>query len=196
MPNINVSHVEQNGPTHCGVACLEMVYKYFSIDREQDDIWQIRKTQRPNNPSEFFMTTDNMIRDLIDNGFTTIVGQFFLEKKLLLGSLKRLLNNGTPIIACIQWEVNPVLGHFVVIIGVENDQIIYLNPETDSIPKTENTSSFVNRWKATGTEVIGGQFIAMGNNINKLKVNRLHLNSFFVPQQLKSFCLESVNFDS
>jgi ABC-type bacteriocin/lantibiotic exporter with double-glycine peptidase domain len=195
MPVLNVPHVRQAGPTHCGAACLEMVYRYFGItNRTQHDIW-CRNTFRPDGTGHY-LSTQAIIDDLINNGFLVLCGQILLENKKCNGSLIRTLNNELPIIACKQWNQNPSYGHFVVITGLENNTIIYLDPETNSVPKRKILDDFMNEWRATGPEVIGGQFIIMGNNTHELNIQRLHVTNFTVPRKLKSFCLDSVSLQN
>ena len=117
MTIINVPHVHQVGVTHCGVACLEMVYRYFGITNvTQDDIWQLRKTSRPNSV-DYLMLTSSMVQDILSHGFNVIVGQIILKENLCLSSIGRHIRQGLPMIVCKQWPAKPMLGHFVVIIG-------------------------------------------------------------------------------
>src|ERR1035437_7012652 len=109
---LNVPHVHQIGATHCGVACLEMVYRYFGISNvSQEDIWEQRKTIKPNSTGEYYMRTQSMVDDLLDRGFNVLFGQISLNNKLCGGSIKRLISEGLPIIACKQWPASPILGH-------------------------------------------------------------------------------------
>ncbi len=196
---LNVPHIHQSGPTHCGVACLEMVYKYFGITNVgQEDVWVSKRSPRQNS-QDYFMLTSSMVQDLIDRGLSVISGQITLDNKLCLGSIKRLISCGTPIIACKQWPGNPILGHFIVIIGVENNDVIYLDPEQTSTPLRVSIEDFVDQWKSTNPldpnrEVVGGQFIIMGNQDKPIKINKLHATGFNVPLGLQSFCLNSVTF--
>ncbi len=191
MPTLNIPHVPQNGETHCGVACLEMVYRYFDItDITQDDIWDKRKTIRPDGTAPF-MTTQNMVDDLVEKGFQVLSGQFYLETEECASSIASLLEAGTPIIACKQWD-EPKYGHFVVIVGIEKDKILYLDPEKESAQE-KDIETFLKEWQATGEEVIGGEFIVMGKGEIELQIKNLHLTNFFAPKLLK-FTLENVNF--
>ncbi len=194
MPTLTVPHIKQNGETHCGVACLEMIYRYFGItDITQDDIWKKRKTIRPDKTGEFMMTND-MTNDLFENDFQVLQGQFSLELEKCARSIKNLLDTKTPIIACKQVPTDPIYGHFVVIIGIEEDTISYLDPEKDSEIQKKSVQDFIKEWQKTGEEVIGGEFIAMGKDDKPLQIKKLHLTNFWTPNDIKGFCLESLDF--
>ncbi len=194
MPYLSVPHVKQEGRTNCGVACLEMVYRYFGIPEiTQQDIWEQKSTMRPDNTAAF-METQNMVDDLVERDFHVLVGQFYLDNEKLTQSIESLLSGGIPIIACTQWAPDPKYGHFVVIVGIEKDEILYLDPEKESVPQKMNIETFMQEWQDTGEEVIGGQFIVMGKDKKKLRIEKLHLTNFSVPSKLQSFCLDSVDF--
>ena len=140
-----------------------------------------------------------MALDLVDRGFNVIVGKISLKRNLCLNSIKRHTKNGLPIIACKQWTGTPKLGHFIVIIGVDVDKILYLDPQLGPEPIRKNIDDFVNEWKSTNPsdpkpEVIGGEFIIMGNQKLPLKVDKFYATYFNVPNKLESFCLNTVTF--
>ena len=41
----------------CGVACLEMIFEYYGIEYDSDDIWEKIKTPRPNTWNHFYAHT-------------------------------------------------------------------------------------------------------------------------------------------
>lgn len=196
MPILKVPHVTQNGETHCGVACLEMIYRYFGITEiTQDDIWEKKKTPRTGEGT-YIMRTETMANDLFENGFQILMGQFSLDIKKFTTSLQNLLESNTPIIACKQASNNPKYGHFVVIVGMDKDNIFYLDPDKEADVQQKNIKEFIEEWKETGEEVVGGEFIAMGKDDKPLRIKKLHLTSFWTPNDLTSFYLESLDFKS
>lgn len=193
MNTLRVQHIEQKGETHCGPACLEMVYRYFDInDATQDSIWEEKKTTRPDGTASF-MTTSNMAQDLIEKKFQVLLGQLYLDPTQCKNSIKSILAAEIPIIACKQWDHDRTYGHFVVIVGVVGDEIIYLDPDHGPGPQTKSIEKFIGEWEPTGEEVIGGQFIIMSKEPKKLPIKNLQLTSFEAPT-LRSFSLDSLNF--
>lgn len=191
---LHVPHIKQNGPTHCGVACLEMVYKFFGItDVSQEEIWKKRKTIRQDRSNDY-METRSMVADAVEKEFYVFTGQMFLEAEKCQSNLQNLLSSDLPVIACKQWSKNPNYGHFVVIIGVGDNSIVYLDPELDRKPQKKKIAHFIREWQLTGNEVIGGEFIVISNEKEKFKNFNLCLTNFWVPSKLRSFYLNSVDF--
>ncbi len=194
MSTLPVQHVGQYGKTHCAAACLEMVYRYFGITNiTQHDIWRKRKTTRLDG-SRHVINTEDIAKELAENGFQVLMGQFYLDIDRCRQNIKNLLAEENPIIACKQWRPGSEYGHSVVIIGIEKDQIAFIDPEKDSETQYQNLESFINEWQPTGKEVVGGEFIVMGKNKKPLQIKKLHLTNFWVPNEIKSFCLDGVDF--
>lgn len=195
MAILDVPHIKQAGETHCGVACLEMVYRFFGItDVSQEDIWKKRKTLRPDK-SAYYMETKNMVSDVKDRGFYVLRGQLYLDEGKCSESLQNLLASGIPVIACNQWERNPEYGHFVVIVGLGGGQVMYLDPEKNEQVQKKEVKSFISEWQPTsGGEVVGGEFIVIGNEKERFKIHNLYLTNFWVPAKLKFFYLDSIDF--
>jgi ABC-type bacteriocin/lantibiotic exporter with double-glycine peptidase domain len=174
MSFLQIPYVQQVGETHCGVACLEMVYKYFGIvDRKQEDIWERRKTKRPDG-TNFFMLTKSMVEDLIDHDLQILWGHMCLEEEKCRESLEEVFRKRLPLIACKQWDKNPLYGHFVVLIGLEKDEVMYLDPEIGPTRQRKKISDFINEWQKTGKEVTGGVFIVMQKDSKKLQLDHFH----------------------
>ena len=194
MDYLKIPHVKQNGDTHCGVACLEMVYKYFAInDITQDDIWQAKKSLRPDK-TDFYMRTADMVDHLVENNFQVLYGQLLLDEVLCVRSISALLNAGIPIIACKQSDADPKYGHFVIIVGIESGSYFYyLDPNKSSSLQKKSVKKFIKEWRESGEEVTGGEFIIVSKEAKTFPVKKIHLTSFQAPK-LESFTLATLDY--
>lgn len=189
--NLQLNHTRQRGRTYCGVACLEMVFDYFGKKVDQNDIWVRKKVLRPDRTASY-VTSESMAMEARDQGLNVIMAQSSLNAKKCKGNIERMISLGIPIIVCRQWENDSDYGHFVIIVGVDGNIIKYLDPEKGSRIRSQNFLSFLNSWRKTGEEVLGGFFIAITDK--KTIGKRLHLNQFNIYGNFESFCLEVVKF--
>lgn len=60
---IELPFVGQHGETHCGGACLEMIYRKFGVARDQDQIFEEQAVSRPRNPNERYIRTNRLALD-------------------------------------------------------------------------------------------------------------------------------------
>lgn len=170
---------------------MEMLYKYFEIaDISQEDIWTKRSSKRPDG-SNLYMTTDSMREDLEGHGFYALQGQLYLEKDAVIDAIRAASDAQLPMIACIQWRPKSEYGHFVVIIGIEDQDVLYLDPEKDSTIQRKHIQVFIDEWQATGEEVVGGQFILASKDKELIPFNALKLTSFYF-EKLKSFYIKDL----
>lgn len=197
MSNLNVPYVSQAGETHCGAACLEMVYRFLGItDTSQEKIWQKRKILRPDGSADY-IPTQGMVDDAVNKGLYVLVGQICLEVEKCNESLRNILVSGLPVIAGKQWTKNPTYGHFVVVIGLKYNHVVYLDPELNQKPQEKRIGDFISEWQhTTGEEVVDGRFLVVGQEKEGFQFQKIHLTHFFVPVKLKSFCLESIELSN
>lgn len=141
------------------------------------------------------MKTENMVNDAKEMGFYVLKGQLYLDENKCSESLQNLLASGLPVIACKQWGMDPKYGHFVVIVGLEGGQVMYLDPEKNQQVQKKEVKDFIGEWQPTsGGEVVGGEFIVIRNEKERFKIHNLYLTDFWVPAKLKSFYLDSIDF--
>lgn len=191
---IAVKYVKQEKSTRCMAACLEMLYKFFNIDRKQRDIWNKRRILRPDGSAHYIQTI-GLVDDLAENNLNVLTGTLDLDKYYCSQSIQQLLNNKVPVIAIKQWDGNKSLGHAVVLLGIESNMIYYSDPEIGKKIIKTNINDFINSWQASGPEVLGGQFIIAGDTEHTLSFSGIRMTSF-ITRKLKNFCIEDIQFSS
>jgi ABC-type bacteriocin/lantibiotic exporter with double-glycine peptidase domain len=157
VKTLQVPYFYQSELSSCGAAALAMIYGFYGFLRTEKEIWEKRKLPRQLE-SGFYIQTKSLIEDAIDCNFEEIHGKMPLDNQTLLkNNLLEIIKNEIPILVCKQRK-NPILGHFVVIIGINESNIIFHDPE-DGKKRKIKIKKFINEWKATGSEVTGGVFI-------------------------------------
>ena len=70
-----------------------------------------------------------------------------------------------PIIVCQQWRQNPNLGHYRVVIGIDDEGVVFHDPEPGvGGPNLQlSLSEFMDQWRPTGGNVTGGVAIWIAN---------------------------------
>lgn len=151
---LNVPYVRQSEPSSCGAAALAMIYAYYHIPVQEADIWGARKSPRTLEPG-YFLTTQSLIDDALSQNLQCIAGKMPLNNQSVLEKdFLTLIQNKVPILVCKQWK-NPLLGHFIVVIGINKSNIIFHDPE-DGKKKKLKIKKFIKEWQPTGPEVTGG----------------------------------------
>lgn len=108
----------------CGPACLRMLLAYFSIDISEEELEKACGT------TELGTTPTQISIGVLKFGMDGMA-----TKNANLEDLKRSLDAGSPIIVLIDpsyiYGGIAGFGHFIVVVGMENDKMIYHDPYPD-----------------------------------------------------------------
>lgn len=136
---LEVSYFKQEKSTTCGPACIRMVLDYNGIRLSEKELEDIFETSWLGN------TCEELASGIEKFGFLSeVVENFTLE------SLKETLKKGMPIIALLDPAVLygglQGFGHFVIIIGLEENVIYYHDPDM-GIEFAKDVQSFFTAWE-------------------------------------------------
>lgn len=164
---LRVPYIAQINENACGVAVLEMVYKYHGMENiSQEDIFNKYKELEPHGSGNIRLNTDSLVADAMGRGFLSFWARAdFNNIESSLDLLKRLtLDSKTPVIVCQKFsDEQPLIDHFRIVVGVR-DNIIYLHDphiENGGAFKEWEISKFMEFWKPTGANVTGGIFVVI-----------------------------------
>lgn len=161
---LKVPYIVQNDVTHCGGAALEMVFKHLKNNKvTQDEIFEKYKNLEPHDTGNFRIKTDDLVAEARLQGFRASVGKDLLMAHADTRELLDLFINKLklPIIVCQQFPQNPLLGHFRVVTGFENDVVTFHDPHPQIGGRFMKMSlvDFIAAWQPTGNNVTGGIYI-------------------------------------
>ena len=135
---LEVPYFKQEKSTTCGPACIRMVLEYNGIRLSEKELEDIFETSWLGN------TCEELASGVEKLGFLSeVVENFTLE------SLKERLNGGIPVIALLDPAVLygglQGFGHFVIIIGLEQNLIYYHDPDM-GIELAKDAQLFFTAW--------------------------------------------------
>lgn len=130
---INIEHKRQVNDGinwKCGAVCLEMIYDYFQVPYDNEEIWNNIKAQRYENSVQMYSRTYKLAQDAILRGLPATI--YRGRDAHILEDIDMLQ---TPAILSIQ-QVKSRESHFVVFQGIKNQNYCFCDPDTDK--KTTN----------------------------------------------------------
>lgn len=194
MSLLKVPHIKQSAETTCGAAVLSMIYQFYGLkDQSEDKIWHRLKERRYLNPNEEFIQTSKLAEDAKNQGFHYIIGQaVWNQEEKAVGLLKEFLRIGAPIIVCQKFKRDSGIGHFRIVIGLNEDEIILNDPYLEDSVFRMNKSDFLEMWQKCSDEVIGGQFVVILNETQSEKLGNLPLLWFNA--DITDFEVNKLNF--
>lgn len=136
---LEVPYFKQEKSTTCGPACIRMVLEYNGIRLSEKELEDIFETSWLGN------TCEELASGVEKLGFLSeVVENFTME------SLKETLNRGIPVIALLDPTVLygglQGFGHFVIIIGLEQNVIYYHDPDM-GIELAKDVQLFFTAWE-------------------------------------------------
>ena len=123
-----ISIVKQTDITDCGVACVKSVLFHFNIDQNLATIKKIHPLK---------------IGYYSFSELSQIFEKYNLEADGYFSDYESLVSIKSPIIAHI--KLMGFLPHFVVINGIDNEEVTYMDPNRGKILKT-NREQFLKVW--------------------------------------------------
>jgi len=136
---LDVPYFRQQRWYTCGPACLRMVLSYLQIDKSESEINTLCRV-------DFAGTTCEQIADA--------ASKLNLHSEVLMNitidDLKHILENQLPLIALVDGGILygdiPGFGHFIVIVGIESEDVIYHDPEIRASCRTQ-VDDFLDAWR-------------------------------------------------
>jgi predicted double-glycine peptidase len=166
MPILEVPFYFQINDDACGAAALKMVYKYFRPSKlskfSQEKVFRNLLETDPHHAQKVRITTDDIVATAHRKGFSAKWGRVSTNKQELVEQLRFFIEEQKiPVIACQRSAIDPLLGHFRVIIGINGDEVILHDPDRANGGKAIKWSveNLLDQWKSTGKNVTGGVLI-------------------------------------
>jgi hypothetical protein len=165
MPILDVPHFSAEFQDACAVACLQMAYKYLrpsKLSRFKQKPRTLSKNLKADGqgPGRHVMTTDDLVKLARGRGLNADWGRVNIAGAEMVAQISRFVGElKIPLIACQRNHLNAgARGHFRVIIGLEDDEIIFHDPD----PETGGASirwplpRFIDHWRTYVPNVTGG----------------------------------------
>lgn len=133
---MDIPYERQQGSRTCGAAALCMVYRSFGMDCTQLTVWDAIRT--PDSSGRDYTATDRMIRDALSRGFYAAAGR----ATDALHTLALCKDNSIRAILSHRVNRDSDLGHYTVLIDINDEAVIVHDPDPDrgpsrSIPRSD-----------------------------------------------------------
>jgi ABC-type bacteriocin/lantibiotic exporter with double-glycine peptidase domain len=171
MPTLNVPYRQQIEESSCGIAAFEMVYKFYRPSKlskfSQQKMYRKLQEETPDK-AKIRVHGQSIVELARDRKFESDWGRVSPDETVLNDQIKFFVEQESiPFIAIQQWHKDPQYGHFRVVIGLEDNFVIFHDPEPDVggsnlLPITD----FLEQWKPTrGGNVNGGVAIWIAQGV-------------------------------
>lgn len=144
------------GSRRCGAACLCMIYRSFGLDCSQDEIWSkiARKGARGSHSARTYL----MGADALERSFPALVIQASDPWRLL----QRCDKHGVRTILNHRVSVEAAVGHYTVLVALDEDQAIVHDPKTGPCQRLAR-ETLLQMWQPRGSpsEITGRVLIAL-----------------------------------
>ena len=163
---LKVPFIQQFDPNACGAGVLDMIYNYYEIEGfDQREMYEKYKQLDPHGSenedyciSVFDLMDDARSKEL-DAGWA---GANYESVENCVSLIKVFIDNKIPLIVIQQFsKEDPLLGHFRIIVGIDEEFIYFHDPhvEIGGANKRLSYEEFVELWQPTGENVTGGIFM-------------------------------------
>jgi len=140
-----VSAFRQHYPWTCGPAALKIVMDYLRYPVSESYLARISKASKKTGTDPI-----NMIKAARRLGFSASD-----KRRLTPGQVKKLISEGTPIIANYQYEPELGEGHYAVIIGYSRDSYILSDPASNKGFEIVKIKDFQKNWYELEDKTVG-----------------------------------------
>lgn len=153
---VNLEHVQQDGPGKCGLACLEMIFKYYKIPYKKSEMWNSIKEPRGDDQGEFARLR-SLAKYAIEKGLNAT--GYRDKADTCLNILDRLEQLNMPAILSVRYEETH-LGHLIAYRGKENGYYFFNDPDLKApkSPVKYSADGIKERWAPCGREVAGFEY--------------------------------------
>lgn len=163
---LEIPYVQQINDDSCGAAVLEMVYKFYDIDNvSQEKIFNKYNKAEPHETGHSRIDTESLVEDAKQHSLQAYWKRVDLSNiPETLDIIKEFVDKNVPIIVCQKFrDEEPLLGHFRVVIAIDDDNVYF----HDSHPTFGGQSikwskdKFIEYWQPTGQNVTGGVYVVI-----------------------------------
>ena len=145
----------------CGSTCLEMIFDFFGIPFEENEIWEAVKTRRGNSATQWFSLTFKLAQYSIEHGLSATI--YKAKENKVSEVLDYLNDNNIPAILSIM-EKKSKNSHFVVYTGKKDGKYLFADPNSEKDTTRLNYVDIRDLWKERRSiDVAGHIFIGFGN---------------------------------
>lgn len=127
---VDIKHIQQINDGFnwkCGAVCLEMIFNYYGISCNQNDIWEAVKTNRPTGIGQKYALTYSLAQYAIDRGLNCTI--YKAGKDSWSDVLNSLDQRNIPAILCVK-EKKSGQSHFMIYIGRKNGKLMFSDPNS------------------------------------------------------------------
>lgn len=128
---VNIKHIQQEVDGinwKCGQACLEMIFDFYNIEYDKNDIWENIKALRDSLSGQYFAFTYTLAKYAIEHGLNATV--YRAKEETWSEVLKKIDNLSVPAILEMR-EQKSGQSHFVVYTGIKNRMYYYSDPNSE-----------------------------------------------------------------
>jgi len=164
---INLRIVRQTFDFDCGAKALQAVMEYYGVDIREDELLEELKAD------EYGTNYADIIALAQKKGFSV-----FAENGVSLEKLQLFIDNGNPVIVLVQawadkymtleeWKSDYEDGHYVVVIGYDNNIIIFEDPASPRrtwMTKEEFLARWHDKEPGTGKKLQNFAMVLLGKN--------------------------------
>ena len=138
---LNVPYIEQKANNSCGAACMEMIFKYYGKEIQEDEIVN-ELLVKCNQSNRKYIRTADIVEYAIQKGFNAFWG--YMQ---IIDGIRMLIDDGFPVIVIQRADIkNESLAHFKVVKGYKKTSFIINDPENINSQITPQ-DSFLKLWK-------------------------------------------------
>jgi len=139
---------------HCGPVALEMVYKYNGLNNiSQEELFKKIPKQKDSLGNPFILVKD-LVADAKERSFESFIFDFRnYPNKEIISMTRSFIECGIPVISCGQWKKDRSIGHFRVILKIDDEHVFFHDPD---LPNNKGYTkythdSFLSYWKSRGS---------------------------------------------
>lgn len=158
---ISIRHKQQRNDRinwKCGAVCLEMIYDYFGVEYDSNEIWNNIKCKRSEHPLQMYSLTYKLAQDAINRG---------LPATIYKGKDAQILENvdqlQTPAILSIK-QAKSGESHFVIFKGIKNQNYCFCDPDTTKEESVMTYLDLRNLWSPNEKINVTGFIFIVFNN--------------------------------
>jgi ABC-type bacteriocin/lantibiotic exporter with double-glycine peptidase domain len=157
-----VPYYEQISETSCGAAALEMVVRFYRPSKlskfSQRKVFAKLKETDPHSKEAHRIKTVDLVSAATSRGLSANWGRVSPDVPTMGAQIDSFLGQGIPLIACQRFtDELYFLGHFRVVIGLQDGNVIFHDPSPIFGKKQRwPLDKFSDYWKPTGANVTGG----------------------------------------
>ena len=149
---LSVPYKSQIGEYACGLACLEMVERYYKSSKLHsfNQVKLYRRLKQQNNDLNVnFCNTDDIVSAARSRKFESDWGRFSPDIATMASQINWfIVKKEVPLIICHRASPNTNLGHFKVVIGIDSDNLFLHDPLAKVGPNIKmKFEEFREQWK-------------------------------------------------